>query len=291
MPAVSEGARLLDGKSASRALLSQVSRAVAELTASGAPPPKLAVVLAGDDPASQVYTARKTKIAIETGLLSERLTFPADVSESVLLGEIERLNANPTVHGVLIQLPLPAHLSTARILAAVDPAKDVDGFHPLNLGRLLAGDLPPALPCTPSGMMTLLNSYDIPLAGRHAVIVGRSTIVGKPMALLLLHANATVTLCHSKTRDLPAVCRQADILVAAVGSAGLITADYVQPGAVVLDVGINRSADGRLTGDADFESACRNAGWITPVPGGVGPMTIAALMANTLALYRASRSS
>lgn len=276
---------ILDGKATSAALL---QRLASDITALGpdAPPPCLVVILVGGDPASQVYTARKTKVARELGLRSERLAFPADIAQDVLLAEIARLNADPGVHGILIQLPLPPTLDTQRVLAAVDPAKDVDGFHPLNLGRLLAGHPPVALPCTPHGMMTLLRAYDIPMAGRHAVVVGRSTIVGKPMALLLLQEHATVTIAHSKTRDLPAVCRQADILVAAVGVPGLIGAEAVKPGAVVLDVGINRLADGRLVGDVDYEAVAPLAGGITPVPGGVGPMTIATLMANTLALYR-----
>lgn len=279
--------KLIDGKKTSKKRLEQLKTELSELQALGKPQPKLVVILVGEDPASQVYTKRKTKVAHEIGLASELLTFPADFPQAELLALIERLNADGTVHGVLIQLPLPQHIDEKTVLNAVDPDKDVDGFHPMNLGRLLSGDLPPALPCTPAGIMTLLDEYSVDLTGKHAVVIGRSTIVGKPMGLLLLQANATVTFCHSRTQNLSEICQTADILVAAIGIPQKITAEYVKPGAVVIDVGINRTNDGRLVGDVNFESVLPKASLITPVPGGVGPMTIATLMANTLALYRA----
>lgn len=279
--------KLIDGKKTSQKLLEQLKAELSELKAAGKPQPKLVVILVGEDPASQVYTKRKAKVARDIGMASELLTFPKDFPQADLLALIKRLNSDETVHGILVQLPLPKHIDEKVVLNAVNPAKDVDGFHPVNLGRLLSGDLPPALPCTPSGIMTLLADHGVEIAGKRAVVIGRSTIVGKPMGLLLLQANATVTFCHSRTRDLPAVAREADILVAAIGIPQKITAEYVKPGAVVIDVGINRTDDDRLVGDVDFESVSQTASLITPVPGGVGPMTIATLMANTLALYRA----
>lgn len=279
-------AQLLDGKLVSQTRLAALKTKLATLP-NNAQTPKLVVVLVGDDPASQVYVGRKTKVAGEIGLASDLITLPANTEESAVLDHINRLNNDDSVHGVLVQLPLPKHLNTQAILHAVDPAKDVDGFHPFNLGRLLAGDTDEtcALPCTPAGMMSILGHYEIPVSGKHAVVVGRSTIVGKPMAQLLLQANATVTLCHSRTADLASHTRQADILVAAVGQPGMITADMVKPGATVLDVGINRLDNGKLTGDVAFDEVSQVAGAITPVPGGVGPMTIATLMENTVKLY------
>ncbi len=285
--------KILNGKEVSQALLSELKAELAQLKASGAQTPKLVVILVGEDPASQVYTKRKAKVAKEIGMDSELLVLPKDTSQEDLLQEIAKQNNDPKVHAILIQLPLPKHLDESTILNAVLPSKDVDGFHPVNLGRLLSGDTPPALPCTPAGIMKILDFYNVPISGKHAVIIGRSTIVGKPMGLLLLNANATVTYCHSRTENLPAICAQADILVAAVGRPEMVTADYIKPNAVVIDVGINRidvpeTSKSKLVGDVNFDSASKNASLITPVPGGVGPMTIATLMANTLALYKAT---
>ena len=273
-------AKIIDGKSLAMEVRKSLKTAIASLAVRSVRP-GLAAILAGDDPASRVYVRNKARACEETGLTSEVHEFPEDVSESALLERIARLNAEPRVHGILVQLPLPRRLDAARILAAVSPAKDVDGFHATNLGALLQGR-PGFVPGTPAGVMRLLQHAGVALAGRQAVVVGRSTIVGKPLALLLLQKDATVTICHSKTRDLASVTRQADILVAAVGRANLVTADMVKPGACVIDVGVNRLADGRLAGDVDFEPAREVAGWITPVPGGVGPMTVAMLIVNTV---------
>jgi len=243
--------------------------------------PGLAAILAGDDPASRVYVRNKARACEETGLHSEIHQFPPDVSASALLERIDRLNAQRLVHGIVLQLPLPRHLDADRVTPAISPAKDVDGFHAANLGALLQGR-PGFVPGTPGGVMRLIEHAGVALAGRQAVVVGRSTIVGKPLALLLLQKDATVTICHSKTAQLAAVTRQADVLVAAVGKAKLITADMVKPGACVIDVGINRLADGKLCGDVDFAAVRETAGCITPVPGGVGPMTVAMLIDNTV---------
>lgn len=276
---------ILDGKLTSRNLLDSLSEELAQLKEQGSPLPKLVVVLVGDDPASQVYVGKKAKTAQKIGMLSELLTYPAETSQAELLSVIERLNQDASVHGILVQLPLPKHIDTLSVIRAIDPQKDVDGLHPLNMGLLMSGDPSACKPCTPAGVMTLLKAYNVPLAGKNAMVLGRSNIVGKPMGLLLLQENATVTYCHSKTADLPTRCQEADILVAAVGVPNLVTADFIKPGAAVIDVGINR-LDGKLVGDVDFASASQKAGFITPVPGGVGPMTIATLMANTLFLYR-----
>jgi methylenetetrahydrofolate dehydrogenase (NADP+)/methenyltetrahydrofolate cyclohydrolase len=239
------------------------------------------VVLAGDDPASRVYVRNKVRACEETGVHSQLHEYPAQVTQATLMERIEALNRDSAIHGILVQLPLPRHVDAARILEAVSPAKDVDGFHAENLGALLAGT-PNLVPCTPAGVMRLLEHAAVPLQGRRAVVLGRSTIVGKPLALLLLQKDATVTICHSKTADLESVARQADILVAAIGRAKLVTAAMVKPGACVIDVGINRTSDGTLAGDVDFASVSNVAGWITPVPGGVGPMTIAMLLENCI---------
>jgi len=273
-------AKLIDGKSVAAAVRAALKSRVAALAARGVRP-GLAAILAGADPASRVYVRNKARACEDTGLHSEVHEFPEPVSESVLLERIGKLNADPRIHGVLVQLPLPGGLDANRVLAAISPAKDVDGFHAESLGALVQGR-PGFVPGTPGGVMALLEHAGLPLAGRHAVIVGRSTIVGKPMALLLLQKDATVTICHSKTPDLGAVTRGADILVAAVGRAKLITGAMVKPGACVIDVGINRTAEGKLAGDVDFESVQDVAGWISPVPGGVGPMTVAMLMVNTV---------
>jgi len=273
-------ALLIDGKSLAATVRAEQKDAVGSLAARGVRP-GLAAILAGNDPASRVYVRNKARACEETGVHSEVHEFPEQVSETELLERIAKLNADPRVHGIVVQLPLPRQLDAARVLAAVSPAKDVDGFHAVNLGALLQGR-PGFVPGTPAGVMRLLAHAGVPLAGRQAVIVGRSTIVGKPLALLLLQKDATVTICHSKTTDLAAVTRQADILVAAVGHAKLIAAGMVKPGACVIDVGINRLADGTLAGDVDFAAVRDVAGWITPVPGGVGPMTVAMLIVNTV---------
>ncbi len=271
-------ARILDGKALAADVRGALKHKVAALAQRGVRP-GLAVVLAGDDAASRVYVRNKTLAAREVGLHSEIIELPSSVTQQDLLQRISVLNKNPAIHGILVQLPLPKHLDAARVLEAVAPEKDVDGFHVSSLGALLAGR-PGAVPCTPAGVMRLIAHAGVALAGRHAVVIGRSNIVGKPLALLLLQKDATVTICHSKSRDLEAIAKQADILVAAVGRAQLVTAPMVKPGACVIDVGVNRLADGKLAGDVDFEAVRQVAGWITPVPGGVGPMTIAMLLEN-----------
>jgi len=273
-------AQILDGKSLAASIRADLRERVAALVQRGVRP-GLAVVLAGDDAASRVYVRNKTLAAAEIGVHSEQHEFKADVGEATLLQQIRALNENPLVHSILVQLPLPKHIDSARVLEAIAPAKDVDGFHEVNLGALLAGR-PGVVPCTPAGVMRLIENAGVPLAGRHAVVLGRSNIVGKPVALLLLQKDASVTICHSKSKDLKAITKQADILVAAVGRAKLVTAEMVKPGACVIDVGINRLPDGKLAGDVDYEAVREVAGWITPVPGGVGPMTIAMLLENCL---------
>jgi methylenetetrahydrofolate dehydrogenase (NADP+)/methenyltetrahydrofolate cyclohydrolase len=279
--------QILDGKKVSAELLETLKVELQRFTRQDATPPKLVVVLVGDDPASQVYVNKKAKTARQIGMLSDLLVYPADTSQEELLGVIRRLNLDPAVHGILVQLPLPRHIDTLTVIQAVAPEKDVDGLHPLNLGRLLTGDPLASKPCTPAGIITLLKAYKVPMAGKHAVVLGRSNIVGKPMSLLLLQENATITCCHSKTENLSELLRQADILVAAVGVPHLVKAEDVKAGVVVVDVGMNR-LEGKLVGDVDFERVSDRASFITPVPGGVGPMTIATLMANTLALYQRS---
>jgi methylenetetrahydrofolate dehydrogenase (NADP+)/methenyltetrahydrofolate cyclohydrolase len=243
--------------------------------------PGLAVILVGEDPASQVYVGRKAKACAEVGFLSREYKLSADTSEAKLLNIISELNADQVIHGILVQLPLPKHIHTDKIIAAIDPQKDVDGFHPYNVGGLVSGN-PLFVPCTPRGIMELINRTGIELSGKEAVVVGRSNIVGKPMALLLLAQHATVTICHSRTKDLPAVTRRADVLIAAVGKPHMIKANMVKEGAVVIDVGVNRLENGKLAGDVAFDEVAAKASFITPVPGGVGPMTIAMLMKNTL---------
>jgi methylenetetrahydrofolate dehydrogenase (NADP+)/methenyltetrahydrofolate cyclohydrolase len=274
-------AQILDGKSLAAAIRTALKQKVEALVQRGVRP-GLAVILAGDDAASRVYVRNKTLAAGEIGVRSQLHEFKQDVSEAVLLQQVKALNEDPAVHSILVQLPLPKHIDAARVLEAVAPAKDVDGFHEANLGALLAGR-PGAVPCTPAGVMRLIEHAGVPLAGRHAVVIGRSNIVGKPLALLLLQKDASVTICHSKSRNLAEITRQADILVAAVGRAKLVTAPMVKPGACVIDVGVNRLSDAgvnRLVGDVDFEAVKQIAGWITPVPGGVGPMTVAMLLEN-----------
>ena len=273
-------AHILDGKSLAAQLRAGIRNEVARLAQRGIQP-GLAVILAGDDPASRVYVRNKVRACDETGVRSTLLELAASVSEEALLAQVQKLNADPAIHGILVQLPLPRQVDAAKVLNSVSPAKDVDGFHVQNLGALLAG-VPKFVPCTPAGVMRLIEHAGVALAGRHAVVIGRSNVVGKPVSLLLLQKDATVTICHSKSADLENVARSADILVAAVGRAKLVTGRMVKPGACVIDVGINRLADGSLAGDVDFESARAVAGWITPVPGGVGPMTIAMLLQNCL---------
>jgi len=273
-------ARILDGKSLAAQVRARVKEEVAALSRRGIRP-GLAVILAGDDPASRVYVRNKTRACEETGVHSQQIDYPASVTQEELIRRISKLNADPAVHGILVQLPLPRGIDSAAVLNAVSPDKDADGFHPANLGALLAG-APRFVPCTPRGVMRLLEHAGVALAGRRAVVVGRSTIVGKPLALLLLQKDATVSICHSKSQDLGAVCREADVLVAAVGRPKLVTAAMVKPGACVIDVGLSRLPDGKLAGDVDFDAVKNVAGWITPVPGGVGPMTIAMLLENCL---------
>ena len=273
-------ARIIDGKALAAQVRAEVKAKVAALAQRGIRP-GLAVVLAGDDPASKVYVRNKTRACEEVGLRSQQIDYPASVTQEELMACIRKLNADPAVHGILVQLPLPKQIDAARVLEAVSPAKDADGFHTASMGALLAGT-PRFVPCTPAGVMRMLEHARVPLAGRRAVVIGRSNIVGKPVSLLLLQKDATVTICHSKTADLAAVARQADILVAAIGRPKLVTAQMVKPGACVIDVGINRLPDGSLAGDVDFAAVQEVAGWITPVPGGVGPMTIAVLLRNTL---------
>jgi methylenetetrahydrofolate dehydrogenase (NADP+)/methenyltetrahydrofolate cyclohydrolase len=271
-------ARILDGRALAAAVRASVKETVARLAARGVRP-GLAVILAGDNPASAVYVRNKMRACEETGVRSEVHRYGGDVTERALLDRIAALNADPAVHGILVQLPLPGRINARRVLEAVSPSKDIDGFHLENLGALVAGQ-PKFVPCTPAGVMRLIEHAGVTLAGRHAVVIGRSNIVGKPLALLLLQKDATVTICHSKTMELQKLTREADILITAVGRPKLVTAAMVKPGACVIDVGINRLADGALAGDVDFEAVKNVAGWITPVPGGVGPMTIALLLEN-----------
>lgn len=273
-------ARIIDGAALSLKIRADVARRVEELARDGVRP-GLAVVLVGEDPASQVYVRNKVAACEKAGLHSVKEQYPATMSEAELLQRIATLNADPTIHGILVQLPLPPHMDAHKVIEAIAPEKDVDGFHVSNAGLLMTGQ-PLFRPCTPYGVMKMLEAENVPLRGAEAVIVGASNIVGKPMAMLLLAAGATVTLCNSKTRDLGAHTRRADVLVVATGKPGIVTGDMIKPGAVVIDVGINRGADGKLRGDVDFASAVPVAGAITPVPGGVGPMTIAMLLVNTV---------
>jgi len=273
-------AQLIDGNALARQIRADVSGRTAALKARGIQP-TLAIVLVGDDPASQVYVKHKVNDSSETGLVANLERHPVDMAEADLLARIHALNEDPAVHGILVQLPLPRHMDSHKVIEAISPAKDVDGFHVASAGALMVGQ-PGFWPCTPHGCMKMLESIGYSLRGKHAVVIGRSNIVGKPMAMMLLAQNATVTICHSATADLGAMTRQADVIVAAVGKANLLTADMVKPGAVVIDVGMNRTAEGKLCGDVDFAGVKDVAGWITPVPGGVGPMTRAMLLVNTL---------
>jgi methylenetetrahydrofolate dehydrogenase (NADP+)/methenyltetrahydrofolate cyclohydrolase len=280
-------AELIDGKAASAALREEIGAEVSRINTAHGLQPGLAVVLVGDDPASQIYVRNKGKQTLEAGMQSFTHRPDADVSEAELLELVSQLNADPQVHGILVQLPLPAHIDEQRVVQSIDPQKDVDGFHPLNVGGLASGDPAALVPCTPVGCLLMLKKYfNNDLSGKNALVIGRSNIVGKPVAQLLLRESCTVTIAHSRTRDLPGVCRQADIVVAAVGRPEMVRGDWIKPGAVVIDVGINRIATDegktRLVGDVNFEEASINAAAITPVPGGVGPMTIACLLRNTV---------
>jgi methylenetetrahydrofolate dehydrogenase (NADP+)/methenyltetrahydrofolate cyclohydrolase len=275
-------AKILDGKWVRDQILAELRPRVAKLTASRRAP-GLAVILVGHDPGSEIYVRMKIKACAELGIYSEKIDRPDTVTTSELLGIIEGLNERPEIDGILVQAPLPPQVDKERVLQALKPDKDVDGFHPSNVGALVE-NIPAPRACTPSGIMEMLRRYNIPISGRHAVVVGRSNIVGKPMALLLLHADATVTICHSKTSNLAEECRRADILVAAIGRAHLITRDFIKPGATIVDVGMNRNPDGKLAGDVNPEDAKALGSAYTPVPGGVGPLTIAALMTNTVEL-------
>ena len=270
-------ARIIDGKAVAAGLRAELATRVAALGFR----PGLTVILVGDDPASAVYVRSKDRAAREAGIEATTIRLPADTPEAALLAEIARLNADPAVDGILVQLPLPPQIDPNRVIAAIDPAKDVDGFHPVNVGALANGQ-PGLVPCTPAGTMKLLAHAGVKLAGARAIVLGRSAIVGRPVAALLLAADATVTIAHSRTRDLPAECRRADVVIAAVGRPEMVRGDWIAPGATVIDVGINRLADGRLVGDVAYAECLPHAGAITPVPGGVGPMTIACLLENTV---------
>ena len=274
-------ARLIDGKALAQGIRERIAKDVVELHAKTGIRPGLAAILVGDDPASKLYVKNKQKACDAAGIYVDEHKLPASTTQAELLALIEKVNADPNVHGILVQLPLPKHIDSKVILDAVAPLKDADGFHPYNMGRLVEGTAM-FTPCTPKGIMKMIESTDVAIEGKRAVVVGRSNIVGKPTALLLMHRNATVTVCHSKTRDLPAVCREAEILVVAIGKARFLTGDMVRAGAVVVDVGVNRLADGTFVGDVDFGPVSERASWISPVPGGVGPMTIAMLLENTL---------
>jgi len=273
-------AKLLDGVRIAQELEEEIARRVRELEATRGILPGLAVVRVGHDEASRIYVRRKRAACRRVGIYTEEHWFPEDVTAETLLRTIRDLNGNDRIHGILVQLPLPDHLDETDVFHAIDPAKDVDGFHPINVGRLWLGE-PGLVPCTPAGILHLIRTTGTPIPGRRAVVVGRSNTVGKPTAALLLREHATVTVCHSRTENLPELCRTADVLVVAVGRPHLVRGEWVKPGAVVIDVGINR-VDGQLVGDVDFEGAREVAGYLTPVPGGVGPMTVAMLLANTV---------
>ena len=274
-------AQLIDGKTLAQEIRQEIAKDIELLVGQTGVCPGLAVVLVGDDPASAVYVRNKKKACDTAGLYVDDHALPATTTQEELLKLIDQLNNDPKIHGILVQLPLPSQIDSQTVLNTVLPDKDADGFHPYNIGRLVAGD-PVFVPCTPKGVMRMIESTGQSVKGKRAVILGRSNIVGKPVAMLLMHQHATVTICHSRTTDLPGMCKEADILVAAIGKAQFVKSDMVKPGAIVIDVGINRLDDGRLVGDVDFEPVKEVAGWLSPVPGGVGPMTIAMLLANTL---------
>lgn len=270
-------AKIIDGKAISAAVRAELKNEIKSM----AKKPGLAVVIVGDDPASKIYVRNKHKACAEVGIYSEIHALAAETTNDELLALIKQLNENDRIHGVLVQLPLPKHINEELVISSIDPRKDVDAFSAVNIGKIMTGN-PAFLPCTPAGVMTLLERTGIDVTGRECVVVGRSNIVGKPMAMLLLAANGTVTVCHSKTKNLADICRRADILVVAIGRAEYITGDMIKPGAVVIDVGMNRTQDGKLAGDVEYKSAFAAASYITPVPGGVGPMTITTLLRNTV---------
>ncbi|MCD6309977.1 MAG: bifunctional methylenetetrahydrofolate dehydrogenase/methenyltetrahydrofolate cyclohydrolase FolD [Candidatus Eremiobacteraeota bacterium] len=273
-------AEIISGKEVSREIKENLAKEVEDLKARGIIP-GLAVVLVGDDPASQVYVRNKVRACEKVGIKSVVQRLPSDIPEEDLLRIVRDLNENDEIHGILVQLPLPDHIDEQKVVNIISPEKDADGFHPYNMGRLLTGEECP-VPCTPAGIMELIHRTGIELKGKEAVVIGRSNIVGKPVAILLLREHATVTICHSRTRNLSEVCKRADVVIAAVGRAKMVKKDFIKPGAVVIDVGINRDENGKLVGDVDFEDVKEVAGYITPVPGGVGPMTIAMLLVNTV---------
>lgn len=274
-------ARIIDGKALAQQVREGLAKESAGVLAKTGMKPGLATILVGDDPASHLYVKSKQKACDAAGIYIDDSKLPANTTQADLLTLISQKNADPKIHGILVQLPLPKHIDSKVILDAVSPQKDADGFHPYNFGRLVEGS-PIFEACTPKGVIKMIQSTGLSIEGKRAVVLGRSNIVGKPLALMLLHRNATVTICHSKTKDLPAVCREAELLLVAIGKAKFVTADMVREGAVVIDVGTNRLPDGKVVGDVDFESVSQKAGWISPVPGGVGPMTIAMLLDNTV---------
>lgn len=274
-------AKLIDGKAISKQIREEITAETAEFAKKSGVTPGLAVIIVGEDPASQVYVRNKRKACDEVGFYSESYELPAETTQEELEALVDKLNNDDKIHGILVQLPLPKHLDETRVLLKINPEKDVDAFHPYNVGKIMIGDYS-FLPCTPAGVMALIERSGIDVCGKKCVVIGRSNIVGKPMAMLLLHSHGTVTICHSRTKDLASICKEADILVAAIGKADFVGADMIKEGAVVIDVGMNRKADGKLTGDVNFAEAEPLASYITPVPGGVGPMTITMLMQNTL---------
>lgn len=279
--------KIIDGKAVSAKVRQEIKKEVEKLKDKGITP-GLAVVIVGQDPASRVYVNNKKKACLELGMYSEEYALPEETTQEELLRLVQKLNAKEDIHGILVQLPLPKHLDEKTVINNIDPKKDVDAFHPVNVGKIMIGDYD-YLPCTPAGIMELLKDTGIDLTGKECVVIGRSNIVGKPMAMLLLHQNATVTICHSKTRNLKEIVKRADVVVAAVGRANFVTADMVKEGVVVIDVGMNRLENGKLCGDVNFDEVSKIAGFITPVPGGVGPMTITTLMKNTLTAAQKQR--
>ena len=274
-------AKIIDGKAISKQIREEIAANRAEFTAKSGITPGLAVIIVGEDPASQVYVRNKRRACDEVGFYSESYELPANTTQEELEALVDKLNKDDKIHGILVQLPLPKHLDETRVLLKINPEKDVDAFHPYNVGKIMIGDYS-FLPCTPAGVMALIERSGIDVCGKKCVVIGRSNIVGKPMAMLLLHSHGTVTICHSRTQNLASICKEADILVAAIGKADFVGADMIKEGAVVIDVGMNRKADGKLTGDVNYAEAEPLASYITPVPGGVGPMTITMLMQNTL---------
>lgn len=281
--------RILDGKKTAQKVKDALKERVEQLKKDGLTP-GLAVIIVGNDSASRVYVNNKKKACEYVGIHSEEYALPEETTQDELISLVKRLNEKADIHGILCQLPLPKHINEEAVINAIDPQKDVDAFHPINVGKIMIGNFD-FLPCTPAGVMELIDESGIDLTGKHCVVVGRSNIVGKPQAMLLLHRNATVTICHSKTENLPQVCQTADVLVVAVGRAKMVDESYIKEGAVVIDVGMDRDENGKLCGDVDFDSACKKAGYITPVPGGVGPMTIATLMKNAVTAAEKSISA